>query len=81
MVQRLFALVIWYSRILSLTVLIGIGTYVLTYNALAHKPNTTLPESGCPTNPFPILEPQDQEISEYYVVQECRASDFEAPKL
>ena len=37
--------------------------------------------SPSPTNPFPILEPQDQEISEYYVVLECRATDFEAPKL
>ena len=34
-----------------------------------------------PTNIFPILEPQDQEIGEFYVVQERRATDFEAPKL
>ena len=34
-----------------------------------------------PTNPFTILEPQDQEIGELYVVQERRATDFEAPKL
>ena len=34
-----------------------------------------------PTTPFTILEPRDQEISEFYVVQECRAPDFEAPNL
>ena len=34
-----------------------------------------------PTNPFTILEPQDQEIAESYVIQQCRATDFEAPKL
>ena len=34
-----------------------------------------------PTNPFSILEPQDQEIGEFYVVQERRATDLKAPKL
>ena len=34
-----------------------------------------------PTNLFTILGPHDQEIGEYYVVQERRATDFEAPKL
>ena len=34
-----------------------------------------------PTSPFTILEPQDQEIGEFYVIQERRATDFEASKL
>ena len=34
-----------------------------------------------PTSPFTILVPHDQEIGEFYVVQERRATDFEAPKL
>ena len=34
-----------------------------------------------PTNPFTILQPQDQEIGELYVAQKHRATDFEAPKL
>ena len=34
-----------------------------------------------PTNPFTILEPQDQEIGEFYVVQERHMTDFKAPKL
>ena len=34
-----------------------------------------------PTSPFTILEPQDQGIGEFYVVQKRRATDFEAPKL
>ena len=34
-----------------------------------------------PTNLFPILEPRDQEIDELYVVQDRRATDFEATKL
>ena len=34
-----------------------------------------------PTVPFPILEPHDQEIGEFYVVQKRRVTDFEAPKL
>ena len=34
-----------------------------------------------PTNTSTISELQDQEISEFYAVQERRATDFEAPKL
>ena len=34
-----------------------------------------------PTNLFTILEPRDQEIGKFYVVQERRETDFEAPKL
>ena len=34
-----------------------------------------------PTNPFTILEPQDQEIGEFYVVQKLLATDLEAPKF
>ena len=34
-----------------------------------------------PTNSFTILEPQDQEIGEFFVVWERRATDFDAPKL
>ena len=34
-----------------------------------------------PTKPFTILEPRDQEIGEFYVVQKRRATGFEAPKL
>ena len=37
--------------------------------------------SVCPTRPFTILEPQDQDIGEFYVVQERRTTDFEASKL
>ena len=33
------------------------------------------------TNPFTILEPQDQKIGEFYVVHDRRATDLEAPKL
>ena len=36
---------------------------------------------GLPTNPFTILEPQDQEIGQIYVAQERRATDFGAQKL
>ena len=38
-------------------------------------------ETRDPTNPFTMLEPQDQEIGEFYVLQERRATDFEASKL
>ena len=31
-----------------------------------------------PTNPLTILEPRDQQIGEFYVVQEGWATDFEA---
>ena len=34
-----------------------------------------------PTNPFTVLEPRDQEIDKFYLVQERRATDLEAPKL
>ena len=34
-----------------------------------------------PTNPFTIWVLRDQEIGEFYVVQERRATDLEAPKL
>ena len=34
-----------------------------------------------PTSPFTILEPRDQEIGEFYVAEERRATDFEAQKL
>ena len=37
--------------------------------------------SAIPTNPFTILELEDQEISEFYVVQERRATDFGASQL
>ena len=30
------------------------------------------------TDPFRILEPQDQEIGEFYSVQELRPADFDA---
>ena len=39
------------------------------------------PENCLSTNLFTFLEFQDQEIGEVYVVQERRATDFEAPKL
>ena len=32
-----------------------------------------------PPDPFTILEPWNLEISEFYVVQECRTTDFYAP--
>ena len=34
-----------------------------------------------PTGRFTISEPQYQEIVEFFVVQERRGTDFEAPKL
>ena len=34
-----------------------------------------------PTHPFTILEPHDQEIGEFYVVEERCATEFEARKL
>ena len=33
-----------------------------------------------PTSPVTILEPEDQEIDQCYVVQERRAADLYAPK-
>ena len=35
----------------------------------------------CPTGPFAISEPQDQEISESYVAWNCHETDLEASKL
>ena len=40
-----------------------------------------LASTHCPTDPFPILEPQDQENGKFHEVQERRATDFGAPKL
>ena len=37
-------------------------------------------DRNIPTNPFTILEPRDQ-IGEFYVAQERRATNFEASKL
>ena len=37
--------------------------------------------SSHPTNPFTILEHQDQEIGKFYVVQKRLTTDFEAPIL
>ena len=34
-----------------------------------------------PTDTFAISEPHDQEIGDFYVVQERRTTDFEAQKL
>ena len=34
-----------------------------------------------PTDLFTILQPHNQELSVFYVVQKRRAMDFEAPKL
>ena len=34
-----------------------------------------------PTDPFTILEPQDQKIGEFYKVQERRSMGFKTPKL
>ena len=37
--------------------------------------------SRIPIKPFTILQPHNQNISEFYVVQERRAGDFEALEL
>ena len=34
-----------------------------------------------PTGPFTISEPQNQEISEFVLVQKSRATDYEAPNF
>ena len=34
-----------------------------------------------PIGPFAILKPKDQEIGEFYEVQKCRSTDFQAPEL
>ena len=36
---------------------------------------------ACPTDLFTVSEPQNQEMDEYHVVQERRATHSEAPKL
>ena len=38
-------------------------------------------KSKFPTDPFPISEPQVQEIGKLYAVHKRRATDFEAPKV
>ena len=38
--------------------------------------NIRRPVPDSPTNPFAILEPDYQEIGEFYVVEERRATDF-----
>ena len=38
------------------------------------------PYSTYPTDPFTILDPQNQEINEFYIVQERRTTDFKALK-
>ena len=45
--------------------------------------NAALPNPSVksPTNPFTVLELQDQEIGEFHGVQERRATDFEAERL
>ena len=44
-------------------------------------PKTVLQCDLYPTNPFTFVEAQDQEIGEFYVVQERRATDFKDPKF
>ena len=34
-----------------------------------------------PKGPFTNLKPRDQEIGQFYVVQECLTTDFKAPKV
>ena len=51
----------------------------LKYKEIMHS--KYLEVRNCPTGPFTALEPQDQEIGQIYVVQECCEKDFEAPKL
>ena len=51
---------------------------------ITHSTISPLPCRGlrnCPTGPFTILKPEDQEIDEFCVVRESRATDLEAPKL
>ena len=53
-----------------------------TRNMVSEKNNHTPFEIvSCPTGPFTILSPQNQEIAEFYQVQERRAADIEAPKV
>ena len=41
----------------------------------------TLTTGSNPTYPFTVLEPRDQEIGEFYAIQERCATDWEAPQL
>ena len=50
-------------------------------NNVAQEMRLTSATASFPTNPFTMLELQDKEIVEFYVVQERRATDFEAPEL
>ena len=52
---------------------------IATKKLLRSEKNMAL--SSDPTNHFTILKPQDQEIGECYVVQQHRATDFEASNL
>ena len=35
----------------------------------------------CPTDPFTISKPQNQEIGEFYAIQKWGTTDFESSKL
>ena len=48
---------------------------------ISELPNPSIDVVLYPTNPFTILEPRDQEMDEFYLVEGRRATDFEAPKL
>ena len=48
---------------------------------LPNSCGTTFVGNPSSTHPFTVLEPQNQEIGEFYVDQESRSTDFEAPKL
>ena len=53
-----------------------------THVTLVYWQSAFAPETRGPaTRPITIKEHQDQEIRQLYVVQERRATDFEAPKL
>ena len=54
--------------------------FITSLNQPFFPPNLQSP-SKVQTGPFTILAPQDQDISELYVVQERHVADFEAPKL
>ena len=54
--------------------------FITSLNQSFFPPNLQSPLK-VPTGPFTILAPQDQEISEFYVVQVRHVADFEAPKL
>ena len=59
----------------------GCGGFSLSYLQASPCVSEVSQSRESPTNPFIILEPRDQEIGEFYVVEERRATDFEAPKL